>query len=103
MLSASPGCQNDREMRPSHLCLARQINSIHGTGKPNVGKNHRGLQPTQQHDCKRGFRALALDDLQIAILEQGDDECAQFIIIFYDQHQPPWSFRAPHDFLSMIK
>ena len=73
-------------MRPSHLCLARQINAIHSAGEPNVGKNHRGIKPTQNHDGKRGFRALTLDDLQIAILEQLDDECAQFSIIFYDQH-----------------
>ena len=56
-------------MRPAHLHLVRQIDPVHDTGKPDVGKNHGHVVPTQEHGCKGRFGALAFDGVKLAFLE----------------------------------
>ena len=57
-------------MRPAQLHLVRQIDPVHDAGKPDVGKNHGHVVPTQQHGCEGRFRALAFDGVKLAFLEQ---------------------------------
>jgi hypothetical protein len=61
---------NHRKKRPAHLHLARQINAIHDAAKPDVSEDHGDLTPADQQGCKRSFRTLAFDNVQLFVFEQ---------------------------------
>ena len=63
-----PRGEDHRKKGPTLPHLPCQINAVHGTGKPDVGEDHGDVSPTDQHDCKRSFRAFALDGVDLLVL-----------------------------------
>jgi len=70
---------------PAHFHFARQIDSIHDTGKPDISKNHGHVPAAQEHGCKRSFRAFGLDDVEFTFLKHQFRKVAQFSVIFDNQ------------------
>jgi hypothetical protein len=73
---------------PPHFHFARQIDSIHDTGKPDVSKNHGHVLAAQEHGCKRSFGAFGLNDVEFTFLQHDFRQLAQFSVIFDNQSYP---------------
>ena len=73
-----------------------QIHSVHDAGKPDVREDHGDLLTADQHDCKRSFRAFALDGVDLFVLEQRRREAAEFSVVLDDQYGPIFLLRLPH-------
>src|SRR3954464_8141166 len=96
MLARMPGGEDHGKKGPTLPHLPCQINSVHGTGKPDVCKDHGNVSPADQHDCKRSFRAFALDGVDRFVFEQCCREATEISVVLDNQYDSMFLLRLAH-------
>jgi hypothetical protein len=80
------GGENHGKKGPSQSYLPRQIDAVHRSGQPHVGKDHSNVAPPHKHNRKRSFRAFTLNSFQLLVFEQRRCEASQVEIVLDDQY-----------------